>query len=464
MKKFYALIVVLGLLAFAEGATAQLRTSYFMEGSYFRTELNPALVPTRGYLALPGMSGVGVGITGNYLSIDNLIYERDGQLVTGLHSSVSPEDFLSPMPNDIKLSVNANVNLLGVGFYAGHSFWSFGLNVRSQNDMSLSKDMFSAIKTLGNGVYDLSSTALNSNSYLEAYLGSSFRVCPWVNVGIKAKFLVGVAHLSTDIENMSANVDPSSVTAQLRGMVRANSIFFDRSVLTPGANIGQSNIMDMIVYNDPNFMLNNAKSFGGAIDLGAEFRLFNDHLKISAAVTDLGFIRWSANTHVTAQGSADFGFGGMNIESGELDSDMSYDFVIGELPTESFDTRLNCSLNVGVEYNFLRNHMAIGVLSHTEFCNSMRYTEVTASLNLRPCNWLSATASHTFVNNEFGIFGVALNIHPRVLNIFVGADFIDCNMVKYGNIPLPRYAKSFNVYAGVGFNFARPRYMRESRR
>jgi hypothetical protein len=48
-----------------------------------------------------------------------------------------------------------------------------------------------------------------------------------------------------------------------------------------------------------------------------------------------------------------------------------------------------------------------------------------------------------------------------VLNIFIGADFIDTQYGKYGEIPIPRYQNSVNLYVGVGFNFARPKFMRE---
>ena len=59
MKRLVSIIAVVVLALSATGALAQSRTSYFMEGSYFRTDLNPALAPTRGYVALPAMSGVG---------------------------------------------------------------------------------------------------------------------------------------------------------------------------------------------------------------------------------------------------------------------------------------------------------------------------------------------------------------------------------------------------------------------
>jgi hypothetical protein len=78
-------------------------------------------------------------------------------------------------------------------------------------------------------------------------------------------------------------------------------------------------------------------------------------------------------------------------------------------------------------------------------------------------NWITLTASHTFLNkNRPGIFGAAINIHPRALNIFVGMDYIDPNLVYVNDsILVPRYAKSLNVYFGLGFNMARPKFMRQ---
>ena len=59
-------LLTLIFIASALGISAQMRTSYFMEGSYFRTELNPALAPSRGYIALPVLSGVGVNMNNGY--------------------------------------------------------------------------------------------------------------------------------------------------------------------------------------------------------------------------------------------------------------------------------------------------------------------------------------------------------------------------------------------------------------
>jgi hypothetical protein len=278
-------------------------------------------------------------------------------------------------------------------------------------------------------------------------------------LGLRAKFLVGVLNLHTEFDKVYAEVAEDRVAAQLRGRVVANSILIDQRRIVPGETFST----DMLVYNDMNMLLKNAKSFGAALDLGLELKFFRDHLKISAAVTDLGFIRWKANTNYSASASADLNFEGFDFLAGEAKSKADYNMVVDKPSAEDYNTMLNASLNVGVEYNFLRNHFAVGVMSHTEFINNQVYSELTASLNIRATNWLSATVSHTFLaNNRLGVLGAAINIHPSVINIFVGADFIDTRYVRYGKMPIPRYQNSINVYAGVGFNFARPKFVREA--
>lgn len=462
MKKILLIIVAAALMA-VDMVSAQSRTSYFMEGSYFRTELNPALVPTRGYLALPAMSGVGLNMSTNFLSVDNFIYQNGDEYVTALHGSVSPDDFLGNIPNVSKMALDMRLNILGVGFYKNRTFWTFGFEMRGSQSMALSKDLFTALKTLGNGTYELGNTALSADVHLDAYLGASFPVCDWASVGVKAKFLVGLMNVGAQFDSLYANVGEDSITGTLRGHWRANG------VVTENARINADGSYTMPA-GDISTLLNNVKSFGAAIDLGAEFRLIDDHLRISAAITDLGFIRWAPATHIGGELAGDFYFNGFDIESGKADADANFDNgVLGLDSYPGYTTMLNYSVNVGVEYNILNNHIAFGVLSHTKFCNTMTYSELTASVNFRATNWLTATVSHTFLGgNKPGIFGAAINIHPAAINIYLGVDFIDTHYVKVtdvdalpsGSMYIPHYASSTNVYFGFGFNFGRPKFLK----
>lgn len=462
MKKIFLLLVAAIAFVGVDTASAQSRSSYFMEGSYFRNDLNPALAPTRGYVALPGLSGVGLNLSNNFLSIDNFIYQRDNKLVTALHSSVSADEFLGKLPSLGKINMDTKLNILGVGFYAKRMYWTFGINANLSTDMAMSMDMFKALKTLGNGVYDLGNTALQADAYLDAYIGTSFFVHDNVRVGAKLKFLVGFASLDAQFSQLSANVTPDVVNAAMKGTWRANGIFIDSSNMSGVEDVGNAMSVDAA------YMMSSFKNFGLAVDLGAEVRLLDDQLKVSAAVTDLGFIKWKGGSNQIS-GSIDggFAFNGMNFETSEMDAE--YDFVVkmDDVNDKGYASMVNCSLNVGAEYNILNDHIAFGLLSHTKFCNAMTYSELIASVNFRPTNWITATFSHTFLNkNRPGIFGFALNVHPAGINFFAGLDFIGTKWVNSPTIngvqfPLPRYMKSMNAYVGIGFNFARPRYFRD---
>jgi hypothetical protein len=332
-------------------------------------------------------------------------------------------------------------------------FWNFGLRLRSQSDVSINSDMFSTLKSLGNGRHDFTGTSVNSLNYMELGVGIAVPIKQIATLGVRVKGLLGVAHAQATLNSMYANVDSRSVTGSVRGNLRAAGVPF-HSNYEPGSE----NLGDMFFTKLADLPIN---SGGVAIDLGAEVRLLDDRLRVSLAVTDLGFIYWAKGTIATGEMTADFYYNGINFDSGEADADGSFGMKLTDPGNKGYTTRLNCTLNAGVEYNILNNHIAFGLLSHTEFRPSTVLTELTASVNFRIGRWLTTTLSHTFLNrNRPGIFGFALNVHPTGVNLFLGADFIGTQFAKYDNIPVPQYMKSINVYAGLGFNLGRAKYMK----
>lgn len=450
------IIVCVAIFGFFATASAQMRTAYFMEGSYFRTDMNAALAPTRGYIKIPAIGGLGVDFGNNYFSINNLFYKKDGGIYTFMHKGVSSDEFLGKLGNKGKLSFNLNTSLIGFGAHTKKLFWSFGLNLRSNTEITLSKDMFAALKNLSNGYYDLGDTHISNREYIEAALGFAIPIKDFMTFGFRAKGLVGIADLSMKMDKMYLDVNENVVRAELMGGIRGNSPMFAQNYV-----VGSAFSTDGIMQNDFSQALKNIKSWGLGLDFGFEFRFLEDHLKVSVGVNDLGFIKWYGNTTINAEGNAHFAYTGFDIEANEAKMDGGFDAVMTK-PEGSYITRLSCSLNGGVEYNILNNWIAFGVLSHTEFCQNFTRTELTASVNFRIMRWLSTSFSHTFLNgNQPGVLGWALNIHPTGFNLFLGADFIDTRFAVYNQkIPVPKMMTSANVYLGVGFNLGKAKYMR----
>lgn len=190
MKKIYAFLFTLLL---ASGAAAQNPTAYFMEGSTLRSQFNPAFAPLRGYVNIPGLGGLDINVSGN-LSIDKILYPRNGKLVTLLDSSVSTADALSGLKADNLLGLDTRVNLIGFGaFTRNHkNFWSFDLNVRVNEDANLPYSLFEFIKLGKEG--QIRNFGTSTDSYLEAAFSYSFPLMDdRLYIGIRGKFLAGLA-------------------------------------------------------------------------------------------------------------------------------------------------------------------------------------------------------------------------------------------------------------------------------
>ena len=348
MKKIaYIICGVVALMATHTLSAQTLNTAYFMEGAYQRTNLNPALTPTRDYFSLPVLGGTTLELSSNYLALHNYFFKHGDQTVTALHGSVTPSEFLGNFAQNNKLSFGINSSLLGVGFRHKNMYWNFGLNLRSQSDGVLSKDLFSAIKTFGNGDYDLGNTSLNSTTYAEVYLGTTYDVLDWITVGARAKFLIGILNLTSEFDAMHISVSSNRIIGQMRGTLRLNGVCFNSN------NVNEGDDLSGDIFN-----MGSISSFGAAIDLGTEIRLLDNRLKISAAVTDLGFIRWSKDGYIEASTSGDFHFNGFNLEKVEADAAGDFNATYRGVKSTGYTTRINCSLNVGAEYNVLNNRIA----------------------------------------------------------------------------------------------------------
>ena len=442
------------------GASAQLKTAYFMEGSIPRYDMNVALTPQDGYVNLPliPLGSLGVNVNNNFLSVQNFLYPNGGTHVLPFHSSVDADTFLRRMPNKPFVGLDVDYNLIGFGNYSRRHgyFWSFTWDIRVMADVNLSKDLFRALKTLGNGIYDFGDVSAHAMAYSEMAFGFTMPT-GWQDlvVGGRLKLLFGLAHADARFNSFNISVQPDHVHAEARGDIRGNIL---------GVNLGEvgetgQNLPFNDVFNFKNFGKSNImRNYGMAVDFGAEMKLFDRRLKLSIGVNDLGFIRWGKGSSI--HGSLTdimFDYRGRNINTGDkgISHTKLEDINIIKTGNEAYNTMLATTLNVGAEYNFFDNLLGVGLLSHTRFWNKRAYSELTLTGTVRPAKWFTAAVSHTFVRNKMGIFGFAFNFHPRGVNFFLGLDYIPTRWAQINvegvNFHYPVRAKPFNFHIGLAF-------------
>lgn len=352
MKKIYTLIAAALL---ATGAAAQNPTAYFMEGSTFRSQFNPAFAPLRGYVNIPAIGGVNINVGGN-IAVDNILFSRDGKLVTLLDSSVSAADALSGLKQNNLLGMDFRMNVIGFGaFTKNHkNFWSFDLNVRVNEDANLPYSLFEFIKLGKEG--QIRNFGTSTDSYLEAAFSYSFPLMDdRLYIGIRGKFLAGLARAQVTYDRFDISLREDRWAVLTQGTL---------DLTAAGAKVETDPDSETFEIGDLDFKPTKPAGYGFALDLGATYDIL-PNLQASLAVTDLGFISWSKKNSVRGVSTQETEFTGATVP--ENASEPVPDFDLEMLKFNQVDGRsttkmLRASVNAGLEYEVWRHKIGIGLL------------------------------------------------------------------------------------------------------
>lgn len=454
MKNYIKSLATACALGFALLATAQApHSAYFLEGMVQRHELNAAFGGESNYVAIPGLSGVQLGLTSNF-GASNFIFQRGNSLVTGLSSQVSADEFLNGLPQNNRFEVLAEVPIVSVGFRAFDGFNTIVLKERSFVSANIPSTLFEFLK-VGNNTqtpdglaaaqYSIENLSLYTNNYVEFALGHSrkLKALEGFSYGAKVKFLFGLFSGALNMNNMGLNFSSDAWTINTQG----------DSYLTSGVKYTFDDNGNITGIGMDNFRLG---GFGVGFDLGAAYTpAALPDLTVSLALNDIGFISWSEVSSAVSEGSFNFtGFDLANDDAAPIDEQLS---AMAEDVVEMFNLKeaqpinrtssLQTTLNVAAEYAILKRKISFGILSSTRFGAPYTYAEGMAVVNFRPCHWFQASINGS-VSNIGSALGVLINFCPNGVNIFAGCDYISPNM-KFSKEGIPLYGMRLNFRAGL---------------
>lgn len=457
-------------------ANAQfLRTSYFMEGTHYRQQLNPALTPTKGYFNLPVIGAVNATVGSTSLGYQDII-----DIIDDGDDFYTKPDFMNRLKDNNKLNVNFSTEILSAGWYKGKNFWSFNIGLRTDIGANLTKNMFTFLNEMEtveenwrNSNYDISGQQLNINAYTEIGLGLSRQINSRLTVGARVKALLGIGNMELKLNRvaMSANLPSDQQINQWSSESYWNSMTPSQAAqelkdkfnnyhanLTVGAEL-KSSFKGLELQEEEgkdyvtDFDFDSGKlgiaGYGFGIDLGASYKIL-DNLTVSASVLDLGFISWSKSSTKIASANPDpidikgSTYANMvdpnnpntvmnavnqlqNDAQGYMDrvtngDVLDYDMLQLEVSDakESRKSRLASTLVLGAEYGFFNNKLSVGVLSTTRFVQPDALTELTFSANYRPKSWFNVALSYSAIQSAGKSFGLGLKLGP----LFVGTDYM----------------------------------------
>lgn len=456
---YKGLLLLGGMVMLGGAAQAQyLRSSYFMEGTSARLQLNPGLQPTKGYFNMPIIGSFNMSASSNVLGTSDIIDLMDSG--SDLYSN---DKLFDRLKADNRLNVNLNTDILSFGWYRGKGFWSVNVGLRADFGAALAKDMFSMMRTMNgfaledvagtNQSYSLSNQTLNMKAYAEIGLGYSRRITEKLTVGGRVKVLLGLARAEMNINQFDLNLDVPNLRNYQDDASRGElspsdwygkgySYAADGNVITTlkggGMTFDNNGMID-------NFDLDagdlGIAGSGFGIDLGASYKVW-DNLTVSASILDLGFLKWkeSETTVATVSGGDEVTINSENYDryiGGDFLSFERFDFEEGSPEKVKTKTRLYSTLLLAGEYGLLNNKLSVGAMYTARFAEPKTLNELTFLATYRPKNWLNAAISYSPIQASGKSIGLAVKLGP----LFVGTDY----MFFGGN------SKSVNGFLGISF-------------
>ena len=439
-------IVTFGLVYSGMCVFAQTSSSYFVDGSYNRYRLNPALTPERAFVSLPVLGGTSVQTNMN-AGLANFIYEsksKPGELTTFMSGDVDSRKFLNGLPDAVRLNANLDIDVLGFGF--GTSEWYFWLDsrIRSYQGVSIPDDMFRFLKAgMSKGEYFIRDLNVTTTNYVQTSLGFQIKPVENLSVGASTNILLGGAYSKLNIDCMHFRLGPDSWLVNTEATATV-SVPDTRVILDEEGKIDD---IDSDINGFPGIA-----SYGLSFDLGAEYDLKDivPGLKVSASVTDMGFMIWKdaqvlktdRNNTVEFNGITDDGF------SDQLSDDAENMARFYECDDNSVTSKFNATVRMGAEYSL----SGVKWLSFGELITLRsgldRLYESRTSVNLKAGNVLDVSGSVAFSNIGAG-FGGVFNLHPGGVNLFVGAE-MDVLKVNPQFIPLEKFSCNVNFGLRMG--------------
>lgn len=475
MKRRYFLSFVLMLVSVVSlSAQQNLRTAYFLDGYTYAYKMNPAFQGERGFLAIPALGKLSMGVESN-LGLSTFVKPSDGRLITFLHPDFSDKEFLDGMRHGNMLLSNVDIPVLALGFRTGKAYHTLDLSVRADAGANLTKDLFHFIKVGsadGTDAWDISDLGVRAEARMELAYGFSRRFGEKVTAGARVKALMGVARADVAMDMMNLKLNGEEWAVNAKGNASFAGILDVRTKGETGSATDHSqqgsidwNALNIKSVDDLKKYLD-SPSTGFAVDLGVAVDVL-DYLTVSASVLDLGFIGWkdhvSASTPETAWSFT--GFDNLNLDgegnvSGQFETlgdDLlgAMNFVKNSGDGNKMSSNLSATAHLGVEARLpFYERLSVGLLGTHRFGGVYSWTEGRFSLNWALLRVFSLSGSYA-ISTIGDSMGAAVNFHLPGLTLFAGLDsFLPMMNLTPEYIPID----ALNTNMTFGLNLAFGKY------
>ena len=461
----HAAIVALLVLATATGNAQSVRSTYFMDGAQYRLQLNPALAPERGYINLPVIGHAEASVRSNTMGLNDVV-----DIIKNADDAdyFTTDKFYGKLKDMNHASATAATDVIAAGFWHGKGFMSLNMTVKADGNLSVPREMFSFMRDMkgmnhndySNYLRDINGGDMNVNVYTELGFGYTRVINDHVSLGGRVKGLLGHGNVSlkmekavikTNLEGLDPDLDWTTADPIMLAKATGSASVDVKATLESSAHglnykLSRDGYIDDVEFKAGKM---GVCGLGAAMDLGIEYSP-NDMFSLSAAVTDLGFIRWSKGNTVRAySNTSDLNYDSNNpgdlmrftdvVATGKaLNLDMMR-LYIDEQEAKARTTNITSTMALGAECRLMENRMHIGALFTNRFSKPENQSELTFSFNYHPRSLLDFTLSYSPILCGGQSIGLAMKLGP----LFIGTDYLYmskntkcCNALVGISVPL----------------------------
>ena len=355
---------------------------------------------------------------------------RMSSLLNG--SVIDPNKVIPDLKKLNHLNTGASIDLVNVRFKVKDIYFQASVRDVFTQRLDYTKDLANLVWN-GNASYagqtaNLDNVRLALNYYREIALSATKDVNDRLTVGVRAKFLMGIANVTTKQSESSLYTDPnglslignSQVTLQSAGLINDKSI----------------NTGNMMGFKNP----------GAALDFGARYKL-SDKISIACNVTNLGFIHWGGSVQNNVV-NGHYTYSGYVMRDSASIVNASWQNILDTLKsifkpsqnTKHYSSWLSPTIYVSANYKLNESTTLYGSLASNIYYGY--FPTLTAGAVRTVNKTLQLTLNYSVMSNNYFNIGGGFVVRGGPAQWFMTCD----------NIPAifePMNVKYFNIRTGI---------------
>jgi len=454
--------IILGIIALCykpmTTSAQTVNSLYFLEKTPFHTQWNPAMAPSR--------SGMGLGI-GNMsfslqsdLALNDVIFpgENGQKPYTFLDPKADANAFLSGLGDVSSLKLNTSMDIFDLGIRILNNYFTLHSGIVFDAGIGIPKDLFKMImvgmdENKSSTAFDLTGMNINAMSYAKMGVGYSMKVGKLFSVGINANYLLGISDMRLGFDKLTVDAGQNEWNVTSNGYIQMAA-----------PNFAEFKYNKDGYFNGLNFDSNSLTSgsipksgSGFSIDLGVTAKPLS-FLTLSAAIIDLGSIKWDPTCVQRAESNGSFSYEGIalnesakeNVSSESIQNLQEMVHFEKDNSFQGYTSKLTTKLNIGAEAGILNNKISFGVLSQTGFAEKGSYQDVMLSANFKPASIFQGALTYSLLHGEMSALGAAINVKLPFLNFFMASDYIPLKVTPQF---IPINNSYYNFQFGINMMF-----------